>query len=762
MFADIKKHVFISINVLKRLFKFQGDGYSNGLLQQIIETFGVVKKASDTAFDALKVVQGGSADTISINAGVAVVEDSNGKMQLITHPAEIDKFTITNDSVNYYVVLSYNTTKIEEGTVDISAGGVLTGTGTIFTEVLRSLPDFPTKVIFPNSATNNQEYIVSQVTSDTSVALNAVGMTAELAQAYVVLEAQTPGQNLSQADRSIYNRPSYTIELRTSDVLVANQEIILGTVVYSGGATVSITDRRSENILTQVDVETQSVSTNSNVLVGVEQVQYDVENGDKSMNRARVGWGVEVSDVAYTPNSASNLIQIADASTSAFGGIWATSSTFASGDLDGWRCYFEDGTYLIVATSIKNGTYGIDLTFADYPDTFPTTGILNIVPDADGIEVTAEPSDYATLGNPRFTSWFSIEDRAGVMRLTAGKTFAMSYRLSKRNFVSPQYTVNTTAGAYINETSFNADGTFNVASSTVMTSGALTTLLHSNNHQAKKAWLNQNNIFTGGVNSETTGTVATFGTNAVTLAGDANYYNITLAAADDVYWMSDIGEVGCRITLNVTASGGPSGTMDIYNNQGTAPSGFLKFMSMTDSLILSYASYSRSNTIELIKVDVGGTNYWRVLSVFEETNPSAGIATNLATLTSYASAWTDHSIAAIDVAVLTGTGTVTLNSGALRYHSIGSSTFASADLDLTISGGTVESFTIANMPVTGTVNDMNMAECLFRSFSVDLERLYTSKINGTTVTFTSRDSTNFLQTGSNWILKTLFTYENNL
>ena len=113
MFVYIKKHLFIGIEEFKRLFKYQGDGYTDGLVQTLIEKFGVVKKSSDSSFDALKVIQGGSADTVSINAGTAVLHDSDGQAQLLTYAEEIDKFTIANDGVPRYIVLSYATTKIE-------------------------------------------------------------------------------------------------------------------------------------------------------------------------------------------------------------------------------------------------------------------------------------------------------------------------------------------------------------------------------------------------------------------------------------------------------------------------------------------------------------------------------------------------------------------------------------------------------------------------------------------------------------------------
>lgn len=748
MKVDIKKHIFLGIQELTRLFKFQGNGYTNGLFKSTVESYGVVKRDSDLAFDALKVVQGSAINTITISEGNAVLLDGNADAQLITVGSEgLNALSVPNDSTDHYVVLNYSTTKNEEGLVFISASGAMTGVGTQFNEVLRSLPDFPTKVTFPTATSNTGEYIVSNVNSDTSVSLNANTMTLEGPMHYRVASHATHGSNLSLDDRTIYNRPSYTVELRSSDTVITDQEIVLATVSYDG-ASITITDRRSEGILTNVDASVLSTSTNSEAIVGVEIAQYDHEKSDLGISRVKVGWGANVLDANWSANTSTNSIAITDV----FGGAWVSGAPFATNDFNGWRCYFADGTYLKVLTSTKNGANGIDLTFSDYPTTFATSGDVVIVPDADGIEVTAEPSDFnATfIGNGRIKEWFPINSRVGNLNLAAESTYTLKYKLTRGEFTSAQYTVNATAGVYGNENSFNADGTLNTYTPTAISSGSITTLISANNHHSAKAWVNQDNVFTGGVNSETTGTDGNYTSPSILLAGDANYYNVSMDGSD-VKYISDIGEVGCEITLNLTPTSGAVVYANLFNQFGSTPAGYLDILSQVDNETGTYARYASLNTITLRKVAIGATNYWAVMSVNKKHD----------------SQWQFHNIVQGDITVTadTGTGSLSLVTASAKTHTMGSLTNMTMDLEFDISAGySVETFTISNLPVAGRGIDFSTNGAIFSvgNGALDANRFYKATINGTTMTFHSIPSTPILQPGSGWHLNQIFTYENDL
>ena len=157
-------NLFLEVNELQRFNKFlEEDGWKRAM-KAISKNFGIVENASNSYFKVT--ARSGSNSVIVINAGIAF--DSNMDAIVMTDDLEL---SVGNTGSNRWVILSRAVTNEEQGTVNINSDGSLSGIGTEFTKVLRGQPNFPVKVKF-NSTSNNGEYEVVSVTSDTSALLS--------------------------------------------------------------------------------------------------------------------------------------------------------------------------------------------------------------------------------------------------------------------------------------------------------------------------------------------------------------------------------------------------------------------------------------------------------------------------------------------------------------------------------------------------------------------------------------------------------------
>lgn len=469
---------------LNRFKKFLSDKGFKLLFENSIENYGIVRKQSDTSFLNLKVIPGSAIDKLTLKSGYAI--DSN--INIITVPTDqVDVLTTPTDSVIRYVIIKHAVINLEEGTVDIAVNGQLTGTGTLFTEVLRGAPNHPMKIKFPNSPSNTQEYEVNTVSSDTSAIIQGASFTAELGQQYQCIGTFTRGISVPPSSKNIYEYDYYEVRLDASPTVIAGEEFILASVV-SDGVTTTISDFRQnyEFQLVGTDQIIQPIQS-SNVLMGVESIKYDSAKSPKDENLLQIGFGFRSSNGNWTGNPITGIVQI----TSGNGGIFANTAAFTNGDFDGWRLYFNNGNYAIIQSStILLGV--ITLNIGDYnTTTFPTSGDIVVSPDVDFVCLKCTDSV-----NPNRNRFFTFPSSLGygIMKVVAGAATQLYYNHEK-NGVSSNFTL-INDGQYINETSFDSTGTLTVASYSNVVSGIFTAVLNVNNHHDKKAWLDQANTFT--------------------------------------------------------------------------------------------------------------------------------------------------------------------------------------------------------------------------------------------------------------------------
>jgi hypothetical protein len=230
-------NLFLEVNELQRFNKFlEEDGWKRAM-KAISKNFGIVENASNSYFKVTP--RAGSNSVIVINAGIAF--DSNMDAIVMTDDLEL---SVGNTGSNRWVILSRAITNEEQGTVSINSDGSLSGIGTEFTKVLRGQPNFPVKVKF-KSTSNNGEYEVVSVTSDTSALLSGSFVNQSNIK-YSVVGTFTPGFQPTEDNKMIYEYDSYNIEVVDSEdrPAVSGDEFILAMISFDASGSMNVSDER--------------------------------------------------------------------------------------------------------------------------------------------------------------------------------------------------------------------------------------------------------------------------------------------------------------------------------------------------------------------------------------------------------------------------------------------------------------------------------------------------------------------------------------
>lgn len=234
----ISPNLFLEVAELNRLVKFlKKDGYEQ-LIKSMLKSYGIVSNAENNYFKVT--AKTGSSNVIVINPGIAF--DSQLRAIRLDDSLEL---SIDNTGSIYWVVLEYESTNYERGTINITSDGTIQGIGTSFTEVLRGQPNFPTKVRF-NSSLNTEEYEVVSVVNDTSAVISG-SLIAENNLKYAVIGTFTPGFETTDDNKNIYELDSCKISIVASaDVpSLDNNQYLLASIEFSGNGMI-ITDKRSQ------------------------------------------------------------------------------------------------------------------------------------------------------------------------------------------------------------------------------------------------------------------------------------------------------------------------------------------------------------------------------------------------------------------------------------------------------------------------------------------------------------------------------------
>ena len=260
----ISPNLFLEVAELNRLVKFlKTEGYEQ-LVKSMVKSYGIVSNAENNYYKVTAKV--GTSNSVVINPGIAF----DTQLRAIKMENSLD-MTISNTGMVRWLVLQYKATNFEKGTVAVTADGTIQGTGTVFTEVLRGQPNFPTKIKF-NSSVNTEEYEVVSVTNDNSAIISG-SFIAETGLQYGVIGAFTPGFEPSDENKLIYEMDSYEISIIDSaDVpVLTSDQFLLASVEFSGNGMI-VTDRRSGYMFNSSSYTTGVLPT-SDELVSLLRVQ---------------------------------------------------------------------------------------------------------------------------------------------------------------------------------------------------------------------------------------------------------------------------------------------------------------------------------------------------------------------------------------------------------------------------------------------------------------------------------------------------------
>jgi microcystin-dependent protein len=516
MDLKLSSNLFLGLqetNHLKNSLKTSG---FEKILRETLQSTGIIR--TDTAFTSLQVI-GGSIGSISVKAGMAV--DNN--INIIDVPSNVvDAIAVPNDNITRYIVIKYSETVIEEGTINVQSDGVIVGTGTQFISRLRGLPNFASKIVFPTSTLNTSEYIIQAIQSDTLGSLNVAAgqIVAETNLKYAVVGTFTPGIAIPTNDKYPFITDSYTIEIRTNDTVVAGEEFVLAEVSFDG-VTMTIVDRRLSDIF-QYQEEFAGIESQTNLVAGIESIKYDSIKSSREKNLIKVGWGLDCLAADWTI-STNTLTALAFK-----GGVWSDYTSMVSGDLNGWRVVFADGTNIKIITSINTGSE-IELLL-ESQTAYPTTGDIVIVPNATIIELEISNVTNPTANN-KLT--FSASSRSATFLIEGGTQSIIKFRHVLGLKTNTAVIINN--GSYLNETSFNDNGVQIASNTTAVVSGQVTPLVNVNNLYNRvppgliATW-------SGSLGTIPTGWQLCDGTN-----GTPNLRDKFLIGAGTTYAVSDVG-----------------------------------------------------------------------------------------------------------------------------------------------------------------------------------------------------------------------------
>ncbi len=500
----ISENLFLGKQELNRFRDFIEKFGFRKLFGLITKKFGVVKTTADIGFNSLKIIQGSTPNKLSLSSGFAI--DKNSQI-IEVDSLKNDILTIPTDSNPYKVIITYNTTNLEKGTVSLDASGQLTGIGTEFTQVLRGLPHHRLKIKFPNSLQNTQEYVVNVVNNNLSATIQGASFVAESNLNYIVIGAFTPGAFIPNENKQIYSYDSFLVFLAPDSFVLADGVHFLLANVSTNGTNLTITDQRYSSLYSISSDESELILQSSNPVSGIEWIRYDsvlIQTGGE--NFIKFSWGVKSPDGFWQSNLFLNKIEI----SSVFGGIMNDISSFVDGSFDGWRLYFNDGKYRrILSSTISSGI--LNLEIEDYSSFLPTSGDITIVPNSDSIIVEAKSTVL-----PQYYEMpllFSIEKGYGIFKIPAGPVFTLRFKYKTLGFTSPWITLND--GVFLAPTSFNSNGVQIGNDTLIVSNGEFTSPINSLGLFSRIAYIVNNNTYAAGTTNDFLGQLISRGKNSM-------------------------------------------------------------------------------------------------------------------------------------------------------------------------------------------------------------------------------------------------------
>lgn len=433
----ISPNLFLEVQELKKLMYFlDEDGY-RPFLKHLTKSFGIAQNDDNTYFKVSRKI--GSEDTVIVNPGIAF----NQNLEKI-YLGEETELTIPNTGENQWLVVSYAHTNDEQGTVDISAQGVLNGNKTQFISVLRGQPNFPTKIRFSNSKFNVSEYEVVNISSDT-VATIVGDFVAEKGLKYQVIGTFTPGFQPDDENKTIYEYDSCKIEIIESEdrPTLSDGQYIIAKVFYTDDGIVEVSDERIRNLFNynqKIDEDINSNTLQNNLLVALCQTSLRNNN----ILDVKFEWGYRVDKFEIINTYKQNIFNIITGNNK-----YLSNNQIPDGMFNGWLLVNRKNMVsVVIDNNVNNKLYIKDynpLIITNDNDEFV------VVPNYKDIEieVNLENTINDETEKSDFFFKFSIENVSShfILPIEYGQTLVnLKYRMIDldkttrfQNFINSQF-----------------------------------------------------------------------------------------------------------------------------------------------------------------------------------------------------------------------------------------------------------------------------------------------------------------------------------
>ncbi|NIG54753.1 hypothetical protein [Chitinophaga sp. Cy-1792] len=382
--------------------------------------------------------------TIKIREAKGIDADGN-----FIYLPETNGIPVPADGNWYWIKLRYLPVHEEQGEVSLAINGDLVGVGTSFTTTLRGLPNFPSRIAFPGSKYNKQEYDVLEVIDDQHARVAHPATTTSGIAEFVVEEHQkyrvvgtfTPGAAIPNVNKYPFEYDGATYSLtkeldnnKIPGLYNQGREFYIARVKAESG-NVIIQDKRLEYWMTQADFNAAVIDANENPLIGVESVKWQHPSTPANKNQIQVAWGMRSQN--WSVDSSFNILTLLGG---ALGGIYKSTEDFTNGDFDGWRLYFPNGNYRRVISSVKQGlainlqldVLDINDVSSDGGETFFTGEYMLVVPDCDHVLIKCAPDAADNIGNVEVEYSFPVNALFGICEVDAYKDPVSNYQISYR------------------------------------------------------------------------------------------------------------------------------------------------------------------------------------------------------------------------------------------------------------------------------------------------------------------------------------------
>lgn len=268
----ISSNQFLESQELRKLIDFIDDNGFRKLFKGLTKNFGLLQKYEDLGGNKSFEVISYNATSIKVR-GDSTAFDSNGKTIYLKDDV-IQNIPI--DATNsYWFKISHTTSNLEDGTITIDTQGNLTGVDTLFTNVLRGQPNFPTKITVYSEGIYEGEFEVLKVISDTQAILQGDFSGGGYSDVqYAVIGTFDYSATIEDENKKIYEYDSCNLEVITAEtqpLLSANEEFLIAKVTNFAGSIV-ITDLREDHLLTLTDI----IDNDNYALINRENIFEDV------------------------------------------------------------------------------------------------------------------------------------------------------------------------------------------------------------------------------------------------------------------------------------------------------------------------------------------------------------------------------------------------------------------------------------------------------------------------------------------------------